>query len=288
MAYDKNQHGITSRAKPASASLKEAWDNADIRNAELPEGTEYFYVPKESVFIDEDVMPRQGGVDRRLVKDYATMLDELPPIIVQKDTFRLIDGAHRLNASYEPDAQTDHVRVIERDVKAKDLAEEAYRANAHHGRPLTMAEKTDFARLLFAKYPNKPVSDIAKESGIGRALASKIRDNLADAKDRKIVVERNGQTFERQATAPREKPATAPRAPAGGVTYSPADNGATAREPAALGALRVIAEQRMSPDEWLRANPEVADVIGELISAAEDWVVGLRGAYRNASEAVGV
>lgn len=146
--YDASRYGTTSKDRPATQALREAWEAADRMNADLPEGTAWRLVPKTAVFIDESILPREGGVDPKLVDHYADIWHDLPPITVQKGSFKLIDGAHPFGAAFETQAGTDHVKIIELDIRDDDLLEQAYRANVQHGRALTLSEKRKFAVLL--------------------------------------------------------------------------------------------------------------------------------------------
>lgn len=282
--YNPKRHGMKGKANPETDALREDWAKADELNAKLPEGTEWAWAPRDSIYIDEAILPRIGGVDSKLVREYAEMLDDLPPIIVQKDTYRLIDGAHRTNAAYDPNSQTTLLRVIARDVKMKDLEEEAYRANVHHGKPLTSREKSNFARILFAKYPNKPVSDIARLAGISRPTASKIRDEDSGSEDRKMEVERDGKTYERSARSQRATgPVSTPSSNGKGVTRTPVNEGEPPEqaEPAIVQALRAIASERLSAGAWLDANLAYAEAIGENVSAAYDFLAELSDAVES-------
>ena len=63
---------------------------------------------------------------------------EFPPIVVQKDTYTLIDGLHRLDASKELEKKKIKVEIL--DIPNSELRAEAVRRNIKQGERLTPDE----------------------------------------------------------------------------------------------------------------------------------------------------
>jgi hypothetical protein len=120
-----------------SIAMRELWQIATQLN-ERSGTAQGEFVPWRAIVIDERSLPRDQ-VKQEWVEAFRQDVDEFPPIVVQRDTFVLLDGHHRLLAVAR--APRDHVRIIEVDVEDGDLWERAFEANARHGIPLTAAER---------------------------------------------------------------------------------------------------------------------------------------------------
>lgn len=166
MKYDPRAHGRTSRDNPATDALRQEWEMV----SQLPQG-DGEWVPRSAVFVDDSISPRENAnVDREKVREYAGVFRQLPPIVVQKDTFVLIDGNHRLNAAFESDASTLHIRVKELDIPDSELREAAFHANSGHGRQLTTKERLAFLKyLILEKKDTRAYLELARACGLNRA-----------------------------------------------------------------------------------------------------------------------
>lgn len=132
----------------SSEGMKELWRVARLLDEESPvEGGRW--VPWRAVRIDPTILPRLL-LDSEVVSRYAASFNDLPPISVQRGTFTLIDGHHRLSAAAE--ATRDHIRIHEEDVADEDLADEATRRNVQHGLPLSKAERMAAGRAILARH----------------------------------------------------------------------------------------------------------------------------------------
>lgn len=150
MKYQTTMHGRTSKDAPATEALREEWRIAAELNEQGGEGE---WVPRESVYIREDILPREGEfVDHERVREYATIFRQLPPIVVQKGTFVLIDGRHRHGASFESAASTVCIRITEIDVPDEELREAAFNANRSHGLPYRPKDRIAHLKYLLAKH----------------------------------------------------------------------------------------------------------------------------------------
>ena len=71
---------------------------------------------------------------------------ELPPILVQRDNLRIIDGTHRIEAARARGEKTIQARVI--NCTDNDAYILAVKANTLHGLPLSRADRVSSARRI--------------------------------------------------------------------------------------------------------------------------------------------
>lgn len=145
------------------------WAAAAKWNAERPGNGEW--VPKEALVIPEWT-PRTIHADT--VEEYRAQAGQLPPIVVQRDTFVLIDGRHRLAA--EP---SDYVRIVELEIDDADLVDEAIRANTIHGLRYTLAERTRNLVTLLTRHPEWSDAVISAYAGVHRSTVREHREKAA-------------------------------------------------------------------------------------------------------------
>lgn len=162
-----------------SQGIREEWSMA--AQMELQYGGPGMWVPWRAIEIREDILPReQKFPDRETVERYAADFYNLPPITVQRGTFVLIDGRHRLEAAKDASPPSRCVRVEEVDVSDEDIAEAAFLTNVRHGRPLSPTERVKGAKMLLSRHgPDRPESErwpvveIARRSGVSRSTIDK-------------------------------------------------------------------------------------------------------------------
>lgn len=172
MNYSKSTHGRTSQKSPATDALREEWRMAAELNAQGGEGE---WVPRDAVYTRADILPRAGDyLDHGKVKEYADVFRQLPPITVQRDTFVLIDGRHRLNAAYESAATSLHIRIVEADVPDAELREAAWQANVGHGVPYRLKDRLEHLKYLLSRKDGRTDGELAAVVGLNR---STVMDN---------------------------------------------------------------------------------------------------------------
>jgi len=249
------RYGRASQTDPESDMLREAWERASLLEP-TPSGGEW--VPWESIRVREDVLPRERQ-DEDAIEQYAGMIDELPPIVVQRDTFVLIEGKHRLFAA--PKALRDHVRIVELDVPDDELWERAFEENAAHGVRLTSRERTRAARRYLAAHPDLSDGAIAKWAGVDRITVLRWRHSGEQRQvdeDQPVALQQVDpppvQTRTGTDGRTRAVPPPAPRPPSYGAGGSPPP-----RPQSPAQTVRVInfGELRQeSPRELARSVPE--------------------------------
>ena len=117
--------------------------------------------------------PRRSGEDMDHVRTLAEAEAELPPILVQKSTMRVIDGMHRLRAAMRANADTVRARIIDcSDGRAFLLA---VRSNIGHGLPLTLADRKAAAHRVLRAEPRWSDRSIAALTGLSHKTVGAIR-----------------------------------------------------------------------------------------------------------------
>lgn len=123
---------------------------------------------------------RQGGTNPahvRLLVDAAGS-SQLPPILVQEDGWRVIDGAHRLQAAK---LRGDHI-IAARFVDCTDSEALvlAMKANISHGLPLSKADRVSGARRVLAAHPDWSDRALGGITGLSANTIASLRTGSAD------------------------------------------------------------------------------------------------------------
>lgn len=204
--------GRASQQHPGTEALEAAWSVAAVLNDQQAKYTgeqakaRGEFVPWEAIVVRDDLTPRRM-TNPGQVQQYAEVFDELPPILVQRDTFVLIDGWHRLHSA--PEAGRDHVRIVEMDCPDDELFAAALVANKGHGLPLAQSERVAGAKRLLAEHPDWSDSRIADLAGVSSRSVWQYR---ADA----VAREQEAASREQRAPQP-EKVAPSERVGADGI-----------------------------------------------------------------------
>ncbi len=117
--------------------------------------------------------PRLSGEDPEHVRILIEAGFDAPPILVHRETMRVIDGMHRLRAATA--RGQDHIAVCFFDGDADEAFILAVRTNINHGLPLSFADRAAAARRIILSHPNWSDRTIAKIAGISPKSASNVR-----------------------------------------------------------------------------------------------------------------
>lgn len=203
-----------------------------------------------SLAVDPSLQPRIGGLDVNHVRALMECPDQWPPVAVvdQSGRYLLLDGFHRLAAAQNLGWATVPVEVLEPPTDG-DLQALAFRLNAAHGRPLSLADRRAFAGRLLRQHPDWADRAIGRQTGLSSNTVGRVRDALA-------------------ASAQVEQPGT--RLGAGGYTYRVGTN-AKQRPPGELPDTGFGEQvgQLFTPSER-RAQRQIADYLRRLAVALED------------------
>jgi len=113
------------------------------------------------------------GYNRDAIDRYAELYESgsNKPIVVQKGTYKLVDGFHRYEALRL--LGRDVVEVEELDIPDSEVRAEAFRRNRDHGVPLSKEERNKTIRELRFK-DNKTQQEIAEIVGLSKGRVSQI------------------------------------------------------------------------------------------------------------------
>lgn len=122
---------------------------------------------------------RVTGTDEahvRLLAEVANF-DELPPILVQRGSLRVIDGAHRLEAAKARGEKLIRARVV--DCTDDDAYVLAVCANTLDGLPLCRADRVASARRILGWHPDWSDRAIGTVTGLSAGTVGGIRQESA-------------------------------------------------------------------------------------------------------------
>ena len=116
--------------------------------------------------------PRSGDENKTHVTVLAAA-DYLPPIIVHRETMRVVDGMHRLAAAKLRGQKTIGVQFFSG--THDDAFVFAVAANALHGLPLSLKERRDAAVQILLIYPQWSDRRIAETAGLSHRTVAALR-----------------------------------------------------------------------------------------------------------------
>jgi ParB-like chromosome segregation protein Spo0J len=120
-----------------------------------------------------DFSPRLCADDGYHVRLLAERFEQLPPILVHKETLSVIDGVHRVHAARLL-GRTTVPGIYFHGTKAEAYVQ-SVRANVTHGKPLTIAERERACRRLLALHSDWADRRIASVCGLSAKTVASIR-----------------------------------------------------------------------------------------------------------------
>ncbi|MDT3400335.1 ParB/RepB/Spo0J family partition protein [Streptomyces sp. B1866] len=120
--------------------------------------------------------PRLDGEDLDHIR--VLMETETPPILVHRQTMRVIDGMHRLRAAKLNGKPKIEVEFF--DGSETDAFLRAVEANTAHGLPLAMADRKSAARRIIRSHPDLSNREIARCAGLSDKTVAAIRRSSPD------------------------------------------------------------------------------------------------------------
>jgi ParB-like chromosome segregation protein Spo0J len=135
---------------------------------------------------------RLAGENLTHTRALAELYDELPPILVHRDTGRIIDGAHRCHAARIHGLTEVTARFFEGSEEAAFLL--AVRLNMTHGLPLTLADRRAVATRIVDSHPEWSDRTIASLSGLSAFTVGTIRKSSGvDSQQASTRIGRDGR-----------------------------------------------------------------------------------------------
>jgi ParB-like chromosome segregation protein Spo0J len=117
--------------------------------------------------------PRVDGESPDHIRVLAEAQAPLPPILVHRQTMRVVDGMHRLRAAQLNGTPTIEARFFDGGADAAFIA--AIEANAAHGLPLTLADRKAAAARIIASGQQYSDRAIARITGIAAGTVAAVR-----------------------------------------------------------------------------------------------------------------
>ncbi|WP_051820255.1 ParB N-terminal domain-containing protein [Streptomyces flavochromogenes] len=96
-----------------------------------------------------------------------------PPIIVQRDTLRVIDGVHRVKAARQLGHDTIEARLF--DGTDEDAFVLAVELNSSHGLPLSLGDRTAAATRILMTHPAWSDRRVARTTGLSPSTVGNLR-----------------------------------------------------------------------------------------------------------------
>lgn len=153
---------------------------------------------------------RDPFVDYDHVTALAAVFDALPPILVHRDSRRIIDGHHRWQAAQRLGRD---LPVEWLDVALADARDQAVRRNVRHGRPLTVHERKVEARRLVEAHADWSDARLAEWCGLDDKTVAALRPcPPSESPSLDTRAGRDGKAYPASPAAQRERVADAVRA----------------------------------------------------------------------------
>jgi ParB-like chromosome segregation protein Spo0J len=124
--------------------------------------------------LQESKSPRVSGEDPQHIRALAETENELPPIIVHRETMRVIDGMHRLRAAELRGLGEIEVRFF--DGNESDAFILSVKTNIAHGLPLSLADRKAAAVRIIQANPHWSDRLIASKAGLAAKTVGSMRD----------------------------------------------------------------------------------------------------------------
>ncbi len=135
--------------------------------------------------------PRRAGEEIGHIEMLASIEERLPPIVVHRETMRVIDGMHRLRAAKL--RGDDRVEVRFFDGSEQEAFVLAVTANTTHGLPLSIGDRALATERIIASQPTWSDRAIAVAVGLGARTVGNIRRRMQDQAEVESVTARTGR-----------------------------------------------------------------------------------------------
>ncbi|GAB6899207.1 hypothetical protein [Kineosporia succinea] len=116
---------------------------------------------------------RLGGLDQQHVERLVEVLDDIPPILLNRASLELIDGAHRVAAALHAGRHTITAKLVSG--SELDLLSLSLSANARHGLPLTRADRRQAVARVLELSPDLSNRHVATLAGVSPGTVARVR-----------------------------------------------------------------------------------------------------------------
>ncbi|MFF5077652.1 ParB N-terminal domain-containing protein [Actinoplanes sp. NPDC000266] len=142
----------------------------------------------------------RSNADEEHVRLLSEVGAELPPILVHRDSMRVIDGTHRLRAAVAAGRSSVQVQFV--DCSPEDAFVLAVIANSAHGLPLSRPDRRSAAVRIIGSFPAYADRAIAAVTGLSASTVARIRRETA-AGEAPVRIGRDGRVRPLSAAAGR-------------------------------------------------------------------------------------
>ena len=153
-------------------------------------------VPIDDIVVDLAIYPRIAGIQEATVDKYVDALaagDMLPPVVVERDTMRLLDGHHRHAARVH--LGLADIGVEEHDIPANSTAKlYAAQLQSKHGLPLVEQDEKALAREMYEQ--GGEVTSVAVAKALHRSRRT-VDGWVTDLAENRRVVEEHRRDVRR-------------------------------------------------------------------------------------------
>lgn len=136
------------------------------------ENEDVHWIPVADLVLSDS--PRTGGEDSAHTRVLAESDVELPPIIVQRRTYRVVDGMHRVRAAQIRGERDIRARFFDGDDESAFAL--AVRLNVRHGLPLSLADRKKAAARILHEHPAWSNRAIASVAGLSAKTVAALRE----------------------------------------------------------------------------------------------------------------
>ncbi|WP_166354519.1 ParB/RepB/Spo0J family partition protein [Phytoactinopolyspora limicola] len=137
------------------------------------------------------VFPRVMGVSESHARLLAEVFDRLPPVLVQRDTLRIIDGMHRVRAAAilgQCEIEVELFDGTEEEAFVRSIAD-----NISHGMPLSLADRRNAALRALASQPEWSDRRIAELVGLSASTVGALRGTSSPRESVQARVGKDGR-----------------------------------------------------------------------------------------------
>lgn len=125
-----------------------------------------------------DGSPRARGEDEAHTRVLLEAGDQLPPIVVHRETMHVIDGVHRVQAAKLRGATMIDALLFDGGPDAAFIY--AVWANVTHGLPLPLADRLAAAGRIIASHPEWSDRAVAAAAGLSPSTVREVRERAGD------------------------------------------------------------------------------------------------------------
>lgn len=172
-----------------------AWDPTNV----VAPDAEVVLIPVDSVSTDQQV--RVAGVNEDHVAALSETPDDLPPIVVNRRSMQVVDGAHRLRAARERGAQSIRAVLVDGDDVSTFVL--AVRLNAQHGLPLSRRDRAAAVDRLLVSFPHWSDRRVAVIAGVAHTTVATRRRSTG--RTHQSTVGRDGRVRPRDSSPARRR-----------------------------------------------------------------------------------